>query len=579
MKASAFDPTTQQRKVIYHDSSAFITACPGAGKTRTMVERARQILEGPSYRQGVAFLSFTNAAVDELEARLRAFGVLPAPLFPSFIGTFDRFLWQFLIVPFGMKGCDALPRLVPDKNSFHVRPFDDAQPLPLKCFDRATGAIDPKLALEAGFNTELRSPKAYETAARHIIDSTRTNGLIDFDDVRVSVSERLADKDFSQRVGAALAARFCEIFVDEAQDCNPADLAIVDWLMKAGITVKVVCDPNQSIYKFRGGVTDELLKYADTFSPSNRLSISGNFRSTPAICAAIVALRPPSARLTPDEPTGPNKFSQTPIHVISYGGSGVPPAIGRQFTRLALENGIPLHQAPVLASTRSSAAKAIGQPILGHTSHMTLQLAEAVMNYQFAFAVGSRREALVTVHKVVLQIQAKIATTTEYDNYLQSEGIVDATWRPEIIKIANGLRFDPFDTPDQWLEKARTLLASGLIGSSTINQRLRNDTKLVTALATPPENSPPARTIHSVKGLEFPGVCVVLTSKTSGQILDLLEGNSVPDAEEEARKIYVGCSRAERLLAIAVPKSRASRLVALLTATGCSIKLHNLENS
>ena len=44
MRAEVFKPTTQQDKVIHHGGSAFITACPGAGKTRVMVERAREIL-------------------------------------------------------------------------------------------------------------------------------------------------------------------------------------------------------------------------------------------------------------------------------------------------------------------------------------------------------------------------------------------------------------------------------------------------------------------------------------------------------------------------------------------------------
>jgi DNA helicase-2/ATP-dependent DNA helicase PcrA len=88
---SSYAPTQEQQNVIDHAGTAFVTACPGAGKTRTMVERARQLLNHPDDRRGVAFLSFTNAAVDELEVRLRALGVLPAPLFPSFIGTSDRF--------------------------------------------------------------------------------------------------------------------------------------------------------------------------------------------------------------------------------------------------------------------------------------------------------------------------------------------------------------------------------------------------------------------------------------------------------------------------------------------------------
>lgn len=575
MTAPSYAPTQEQQNVIDHAGTAFITACPGAGKTRTMVERARQLLNHPDDRRGVAFLSFTNAAVDELEARLRAFGVLPAPLFPSFLGTFDRFLWQFLIAPFGIPDCDQLAKLVPDKSNWEVKPpYEGAQALRLRCFDRATGKVIPALARDEGFDVYKRQIVAHETIALNTIKRARSQGQIDFEDVRVVVRERLSDVAFAKRVGAALASRFREIMVDEAQDCNPADLEIVDWLRTSGIRVKVICDPHQSIYEFRGGLTDELQRFAATFDATDRLPMSGNFRSSPAICAAIVTLRPPSSRSDPDTPLGPHRSDTTPVHILSYSGSAVSPAIGSTFRGLVEGLSIPLHLAPVLASTRASASKAIGQPTIDQTTHMTLLLAEAAMNYHFAFAVGNRRDALVNLHRIVLMVQGHISALGAYHSYLLSEGLEDGRWRPEIIALANGLRFDQADTVAQWLARARTLLVTGLVANSTIGQRLRAHAGLSAALAGAPTNSSPARTIHSVKGQEFPGVCVVLTTKTAGAIIDLLEGQTSTGADEEARKIYVGASRAQRLLAIAVPKSRAARLEKILVAGGCDVRVH-----
>lgn len=72
-----------------------------------------------------------------------------------------------------------------------------------------------------------------------------------------------------------------------------------------------------------------------------------------------------------------------------------------------------------------------------------------------------------------------------------------------------------------------------------------------------------------MKGLEFPAVCVVLKARTAGPILDVLSGMSTdPDAVEEAWKIYVAASRAERLLVIAAPKSWAAALKAHLDVDG-----------
>jgi len=573
---SAYIPTDQQNDVIAHTGPAFVRACPGAGKTRTLVERAGRLLGNTADGRGVAFLSFTNAAVDELANRLRAFGVLPHPLFPSFIGTFDRFLWQFFIVPFGIPGYTGVPRLVPDKSEWEVRPFENAQPLPLRCFYRGTGKVDASLANREGFDVANRSVTPYETRALNILNSARSAGQIDFEDVRVCVRDRLRDATFASRLGAALSARFREIVVDEAQDCNPADLSIVNWLRQCGVTVKVICDPHQSIYQFRGGVTDELLKFADTFDTKDRLSMSGNFRSTPAICAAIVALRPPEARSAPDEPLGDNKADPTPVHILSYSGSGVSPGIGPKFSALVRELNIPLHRAPVLASRLASASRAIGQPTLAATTHPTLLLAQAAMNYHFAFAVGSRRDALVALHRVVLLVREQITTAGAYHTFIASNELANGRWRPGIIEIANGLQFEPSDDPNGWLQRARALLAPGCVGTSTINQRLRSHVDLQKALVRSPADSHPTRTIHSAKGMEFPAVCVVLTSQRVVGILSHLEGTGGAGAEEDARKIYVAASRAERLLALAVPRSRASRLAALLASTGCTTAQHQI---
>lgn len=60
-------------------------------------------------------------------------------------------------------------------------------------------------------------------------------------------------------------------------------------------------------------------------------------------------------------------------------------------------------------------------------------------------------------------------------------------------------------------------------------------------------------------GMEFPAICVVMSTSTAKGIIDFLTGDDAAD-NEEARKIYVGASRAQRLLAIALPRTQAPRL-------------------
>jgi hypothetical protein len=462
---------------------------------------------------------------------------------------------------------------VPDKSEWEVKPFDGAHSLKLKHFNRATGAFLPDKAAGTGFAPK-NGPGAWETAARTTIERARAKGHLDFEDVRDCVATRLADKAFSARLGAALNGRLREIVVDEAQDCNPADLEIIEWLRASGIKVKVVCDPNQAIYAFRGGLTDELLKFAQSFEGKDQLPMSGNFRSSPAICAAISQLRPPATRGTPDNAIGKYKDDATPVYILSYSGVGVPASIGARFQVLAAALGIAPAQAPVLAATWASAGNAVGRAVPEAGNDKTLLLAEAVMGFHFAFAANNRREALVRLHRAVLQVRGVIANAGDYITHITASGPDDGRWRPEIIALGQALKVFPGESAEDWLKRTRSLLGSNLVGTSTIAQRLKFNEKLVQVLAEVSATALPAKAIHSVKGLEFQAVCVVLTTKTAGAILDVLSG-AVSDADtvEEARKIYVAASRAERLLAIATPKSRVSSLKKLLDVGGHSAEI------
>jgi superfamily I DNA/RNA helicase len=574
MMGADYKPTPEQLAIIQHPGHAFVRACPGAGKTRTMVERARFVLSDRDDRRSIAFLSFTNAAVDELTSRLMEFGVLSHAPFPNFVGTFDRFLWQFLIAPFGIAGCTSTPRLVPDKKDWIVKPpFPGAREITLECFNRETGALIQEKADEVHFEPK-NGPGAWESVAKKIIAHSLAQGQLDFEDVRNCVKDRLKDSNFATRIGRALAGRFREIIVDEAQDCNPVDLKIIAWLRSAGVTIKIICDPNQGIYGFRGGVTDELEAFAGTFAEINHLPMSGNFRSSSYICAAINGLRPPASRGNPDQALGRHKEEPTCVHLISYSGASVPPAIGGKFRTLIQSLGIKTVDAPILASTWSSASNAAGRRIEDAGNDKTLNFAQSVMSFLSAFEAGNRRDSLARLHRAVLLIRGQITSPGDYGRYISQPEQEDGAWRSEIIAIGQSLALKTGETSDDWLNRARSVLNRDLIGATTINQRLKNHAKLGSVLASGQPTELVARSIHDVKGLEFPAVCVVFTVRTAGKILAVLTGaNTEPKAIEDARKMYVGASRAERLLAIAVPKSKVAAFETLLNGGGLPVTL------
>lgn len=541
-----------------------------------LAQRAHRLLDNIPSGRGVAFLSFTKAAVSELELRLRDIGVLRSPVFPSFVGTFDSFVWTFLVAPFGVSGSEARPHLVGDIDDRDVRPYSGAQALPLYAFEPGTGEIIPDAAKRRGFDVARKQPhqvQAYETAARRLRSVSHENGFLGFQAARTEALARLRDEQLSPRIARALAGRFVELVVDEAQDCNPDDLEIITWLRGTGIPVKVVCDPNQAIYGFRGGVTSELDSFEATFRADERLGLNGNFRSTPSICRAIAQFRPVDVRGTHDTPLGRLAQDRTPVHVITYPGPSVVGSIGQRLSEILDGFDIEPADCPVVAATKASAESAVGRPRVSTSRHRAVRLAEAVTTYQFASGFIDVRAALERAHELFLDIEGHLSTVS-YGQYLADEALEPVTWRPQVMATLNELRFDPtkHKSPKGWHDAAKSVLNSRLTipQGRSIAQMLSWNAAVEGALIATPTGAIAARTIHSVKGMEFPAVCVVTTTSTLKQVLDYLDGGPVESAEE-ARKLYVAMSRAQRLLVVASPESQAERLVAHLAAQDADI--------
>jgi DNA helicase-2/ATP-dependent DNA helicase PcrA len=575
MSRKPFTPTEEQKGVIGHPGSAFISACPGAGKTQVLVERARQQLRASLDGKGMAFLSFTNAAISELSNRLLADNLLSSRPFPHYIGTFDTFLWQFFIAPFGIPGQQTTPKLIPDLEERTVAPHEKNVPLPLSCFDAITGDILPDKAKQAGYDSEAKPwlTKRYEDKARSSREFFASRGELSFGAARSVVTKHLSNHSFSTKLAKALSARFAEIIVDEAQDCNPADIDVINWLRQAGIATKVICDPNQSIYEFRGGVTDELIKLRNSFRPEDQLKMSGNFRSSNNICKTIARLRLPEEQHAVDDALGATAHDTTPVYFLAYKGNAIPAAIGKQFKELLQQHGLKEEECRVVSSTKDAAFKAIGLPTDSAENHRTLRLAYAVTSFHAGREAGDRKEALVAVHRIMLEVGSKLGETT-YHQHVTTEGILPETWRPDALAIVSALRYVTGNFADaaEWLQKARSLLSPFLqVGNGTIAQKLPSNTNLEGILLT---NGTPhfrAGTIHSVKGMEYPGMCVVMSATTTKKIIDYLTTGQPAEIAEGARKIYVGASRAERLLAIAIPDAQVRRLLEHCNKAGAQI--------
>jgi DNA helicase II / ATP-dependent DNA helicase PcrA len=87
-----------QQQVATAEPPFATIACPGAGKTRVIVDR--HLTRPVPVRQGRAITSFTRVAAAEVHRRCVAAGRLDLTDHPHFISTLDTFLWLHLVRQF-----------------------------------------------------------------------------------------------------------------------------------------------------------------------------------------------------------------------------------------------------------------------------------------------------------------------------------------------------------------------------------------------------------------------------------------------------------------------------------------------
>src|SRR3569833_1915201 len=113
-----FETLSPVQKVIAFDKTGefVVRACPGSGKTFSVAARLAHKLEhwNSPYR-GIAALSFTNVAWQEIEKKLKTnFDVHDKFGYPHFLGTIDSFINNNIFLPHGhlLMGCNKRPILV-----------------------------------------------------------------------------------------------------------------------------------------------------------------------------------------------------------------------------------------------------------------------------------------------------------------------------------------------------------------------------------------------------------------------------------------------------------------------------------
>lgn len=284
---------SQLRAIGHQEGNLQIIACAGSGKTEVVARRIASLLKVTTQKKlaprNIVAFTFTDKAAAELKDRIQArcreeLGNLPA-MAEMFVGTIHSFCLDLLMteVPKYLK-YDVLNEvqqsLFVDRHSraSGLTSSTDLVSKPLARY-KDTPLYISALSILREDDTD---PK--ELYGCSVVEGLRTyTGLLDekryFDYSSImSAAADVLKKD--RAIRERLSQRIKHVIVDEYQDVNPIQEAIIRHLHGLGAAICVVGDDDQTVYQWRGSDVENILTFKRRYSKVTQIRLEENFRSS-----------------------------------------------------------------------------------------------------------------------------------------------------------------------------------------------------------------------------------------------------------------------------------------------------------
>jgi DNA helicase-2/ATP-dependent DNA helicase PcrA len=506
-----------------------ILAGAGTGKTRVISRRvAYAIATGAVHPSHVLVVTFTDKAANEMRERLAALGFpgVQAQTFHAAAFRQLRYFWGRL--------SEGRPPEVLDSKAPLLGPIQRSLPGGYKftavkdLADELEWAkarrLEPssyQAAVEAMGRTPPVPGDLFAGVFRRYERAKERAGRIDFEDMLVRMLE-----GFERRpdVAEEFRGQYRWFSVDEYQDTNPLQQALLEAWLGERRDLAVVGDEDQTIYTFTGATSEYLTGFVRRFPEARLVRLEDNYRSSPEVLALANRLlaatpgRGPGAgkRLVATRPSGPE-----PTVVAFEHAEREVAALVAEVGRLA-GAGVEPDEVAVLLRTNAQIPP------------FEEALAAAGIRYQVRGELFFRRTEVLRAIGVLRSRTARAA----------GGGLVDAL---EAIWFERfGFRRD--EEPDG--EEARQRHAS-LVTLLGIAERVGDEAGIAGFLEEVGRRAAQEAegtgggvnllTYHRAKGLEFDAV--LLPAIEEG-VLPIRQASTPAEVAEERRLLYVGLTRA-----------------------------------
>ena len=283
----------QRGAVTAADGPILVVAGPGSGKTRVLTQRIAYLIASEGVRPWqILAVTFTNKAAREMEARVKH--LLPDQAIEGImLGTFHSICARIM-----RREAEHLPL----ESNFVIFDSDDQERM-VKAIIRGFNLND-KLYRAASVHAAISRAKNELIGAEDYPTQTYrdevvkrvyaeyqkrliASNAVDFDDLLVYTA-RLLEENPSVR--DKYAQRLRHVLVDEFQDTNFAQYALVKHLASHHKNIFCVGDPDQSIYAWRGADWRNVRRFEGDFPDARVILLEQNYRSHQNILDAAMGV-------------------------------------------------------------------------------------------------------------------------------------------------------------------------------------------------------------------------------------------------------------------------------------------------
>ncbi len=331
----------QRIEVIKCLESKDVQACPGSGKTTTLLAKLAIIAKKMPLdnNRGVCVLTHTNVAIDEIRARLGAKGNILFN-YPNFFGTIQSFVDKFFAIPayehyYGksvyridneiyFETIEKLMNTIPyrtriwltkSKREFYIDFLENIR-FGLDDFNCMVDGLNNKPI----FKSKCNSADDLLNFKLRILQE----GVLCFDDA-YSLAFRYLN-DYGELVRDAISERFAFVFIDEMQDTDFHQIQLIDKIFnQSKIIIQRIGDPNQAIFASR--VKDTIWRSNEKY-----LNIDGSKRFSNAIAEKVKLLC-----IKPQDITGNENIPNIPPKILIFNDGTIGKVLD-EFAKLIIQN-------------------------------------------------------------------------------------------------------------------------------------------------------------------------------------------------------------------------------------------------